>query len=70
MVDVGGGVFGMIAGDANVSGVVTVADIILMIPGLNGVGYSVLDINMSGVVTVADIVKMIPNLNLSTKVPN
>jgi peptidoglycan/xylan/chitin deacetylase (PgdA/CDA1 family) len=70
MVDLGGGLFGMIAGDTNISAIITAADITPIIVNLNLSDYNDADVNMSGIVTAADITKIISNLNKATNVPN
>jgi hypothetical protein len=69
MNDLGSGVFGMIAGDANASGIVTATDISGVISVLNGTGYTAADANLSGIATATDISIIITNLNKSSKVP-
>jgi hypothetical protein len=69
MIDLGGG-YGMYAGDANNSFIVTAADITPVIANLNTSGYNDADINMSAIVTAADITNIISNLNKATNVPN
>lgn len=64
-----GSSFGMIAGDANASGIVTAADISAVISALNAITYINADANLSGITTAADISVMISNLNLNTQVP-
>jgi hypothetical protein len=68
--DLGGGVFGMVAGDANGSGIVTATDISAVISVLNGTGYNAADVNLSGIATATDINIIIINVNKSSKVPN
>jgi hypothetical protein len=68
--DLGGGVFGMVAGDANGSGIVTATDISAVISVLNGTGYNAADANLSGIATATDINIIIINVNKSSKVPN
>jgi hypothetical protein len=70
MVALSGGGFGMIAGDANTSAIITAADITPIMVNLNTSGYNDADINMSAIVTAADITQMISNLNRATNVPN
>jgi len=69
MASLSGGVFGLYAGDANVSGIVTALDISAVISGLNGTGYSAADANLSGITTALDINQMISNLNKATQLP-
>jgi hypothetical protein len=68
MIDLGGG-YGMYAGDANNSLIITAADVTPIIANLNTSGYNDADINMSAIVTAADITKIISNLNKATNVP-
>lgn len=70
MVDLGNNVFGMYAGDANISAIITSADVTPIIANLNLATYKVADVNMSGIVTAADITMIISNLNKTSKVPN
>jgi hypothetical protein len=70
MVALSGGGFGMIAGDANNSGIITAADITPIIANLNSTIYIGADVNMSAIVTASDITKIISNLNSATNVPN
>jgi hypothetical protein len=70
MVALTGGGYGMIAGDANTSAIITAADISPIIANLNTSVYIGADVNMSAIVTAADITKIISNLNKATNVPN
>jgi hypothetical protein len=70
MADLGGNVFGMYAGDANNSAIITAADVTPIIANLNLADYKDADVNMSGIVTAADVTKIISNLNKATNVPN
>ena len=70
MVALSGGGYGMIAGDANNSAIITAADVTPIITNLNLSVYSSADVNMSGIVTAADVTKIISNLNKGTYVPN
>jgi hypothetical protein len=67
--DLGGGVYGMIAGETNGTGTITVADKALIVADLNKSGYYTADLNFSGTVTVADKSFIVQNLNQSTQVP-
>lgn len=69
MVALSGSRYGMIAGDANISSIITASDITPIIMNLNSSNYNNADINMSGIITAADITKIILNLNRSTNVP-
>jgi len=69
MVDLTGSVYGMIAADANTSGIVTNSDKDEIINELNNAGYYNADINMSGIVTNSDKDLIINNLNMSSLVP-
>lgn len=64
-----GGVFGLISGDANLTGIVTAADISDAIAGLNATGYLATDANLTGVTTASDISEMITNLNKASQLP-
>ncbi len=70
MVALTGGGFGMIAGVANNTAIITAADVTPIIANLNNSVYSSADVNMSGIVTAADVTKIISNLNKATNVPN
>lgn len=70
MVSLPGGGFGMIAADANNSGIVTASDVTPIITNLNNSVYDGADINMSAIVTASDVIKIISNLNKATNVPN
>jgi hypothetical protein len=70
MVALSGGGFGMIAGDANNSAIITASDVTPIINNLNNSVYSSADVNMSGIVTAADVTKIISNLNKGAYVPN
>ncbi len=61
--------FGLYAGDANVSGIVTSADANTVFSRLNQPGYSFDDINLSGITTAADANMVFGNLNQATQVP-
>lgn len=69
MVAISGGRYGMIAGDANNSAIITSADVTPIINNLNNSVYNSADVNMSGIVTAADVTKIILNLNKGTNVP-
>ena len=69
MVALSGGSFGMVAGDANNSVIVTAADVTPIIANLNNSVYNGADVNMSAIVTAADVTKIISNLNKATNVP-
>ncbi len=66
---IGTGVYGMIGGDSNHDGNITVADNNLIMLKRNTEGYENEDINMDGNVTVADNNKTMNNRNKSTQVP-
>jgi hypothetical protein len=70
MANLGGNVFGMYAGDANTSTIITAADVSPIIANLNLSNYNNADVNMSGIVTAADVTKIISNLNKASNVPN
>lgn len=65
----GSGVYGMIGGDSNHDGNITVADNNLIILERNTEGYRDEDINMDGNVTIADNNQTMNNRNRSTQVP-
>jgi hypothetical protein len=65
----GSGVWGMMAGDTNDSGIITVADKAAITAHLNQSGYFAADTNLSGIVTVADKAKIAANLNKASTVP-
>lgn len=69
MKDLGSGVYGMVGGDSNHNGDITVADNNLIILNRNTEGYKDEDINMDGVVTIADNNVTMTNRNKSTEVP-
>jgi peptidoglycan/xylan/chitin deacetylase (PgdA/CDA1 family) len=69
MVPLSGGVFGMVAGDANNSLIITAADVTPIITNLNNSDYNGADVNMSGIVTASDVTKIISNLNKTSNVP-
>ena len=69
MTALSGGVFGLIAGDANSSGLVSSGDINVTINQLNSSGYFYGDTNLSGLVSSADINVIVNNLNKGTAVP-
>jgi hypothetical protein len=66
----GSGKWGMIAGDTNGSGIITVADKAPIVTSLNKAGYYKADTNFSGIVTVADKAKIVANLNKASTVPS
>ncbi len=70
MINLGGSVFGMYAGDANTSTIISAADVTPIIANLNLADYKNADVNMSGIVTAADVTKIISNLNKGTNVPD
>ena len=70
MVALSGGGFGMIAADANSSGIITANDVTPIIVNLNNSVYDGADINMSALVSASDVTEIISNLNKVTKVPN
>ncbi|MBI5471266.1 MAG: VCBS repeat-containing protein [Ignavibacteriae bacterium] len=63
------GVFGLTAGDANSSAIVSSSDANNVFGALNQAGYSNNDINLSGIVTAADVNVLFGNLNKATQVP-
>jgi hypothetical protein len=63
------GVYGLIAGDSNGSGIVTIADISPILLNLNSILYLPGDINMSGITTIADLSLILEELNKSSNVP-
>ncbi len=63
------GVWGMIAGDSNGSGIVTSSDKDPINTNLNSNGYYSSDINMSGIVSSADKDLVNANNNMATQVP-
>lgn len=63
------GVFGMYAGDANQSGIVSAADANAIFGQLNVAGYSLNDVNLSGIVTASDANMVFRNLNIASQVP-
>jgi hypothetical protein len=64
-----GGVFGLISGDANLTGIVTASDISDAIAVLNQTGYLASDANLTGITTASDISEMITNLNKASQLP-
>jgi hypothetical protein len=69
MLEVSTGVFGMICGDVNQSGIVSASDANAVFGVLNATGYNINDVNLSGIVSAADANKIFGNLNQSTQVP-
>ncbi len=69
-IEIEAGVWGMVAGDANHSGIVTSSDKDPINNELNSSGYYDSDTNMSGIVTSADKDFINANLNKSSQVPN
>lgn len=65
----GSGVYGLVGGETNLSGIITNADKTPIINELNSVGYYYSDTNLSGIVTNADKSLIISNLNKVTQVP-
>ena len=63
------GVWGMIAGDSNGSGIVSSSDKDPINSELNSNGYYSSDINMSGIVTSSDKDLVNANNNMATQVP-
>jgi hypothetical protein len=63
------GVFGMIAGDANASDLVSASDANSVFGVLNATTYSLSDVNMTGIVTATDANLVFRNLNRSSQVP-
>ena len=70
MKDFGDGNYGMYAGDANSSGIITNSDKDPINSNLNAAGYYNEDVNMSGIVTNADKDKINENINKSSQVSN
>ncbi len=62
------GVYGMIAGDANGSGIISNSDKDPIIGSLNQSGYMDCDTNLSGIVTYADKDYIVANLNRASQV--
>lgn len=69
MVELSPGIFGMVAGDVNRSGIITAADANLVYGALNSATYAYPDVNMSGIVTAADANVVFVNLNRTSNVP-
>lgn len=69
-VEIEAGVWGMIAGDVNQSGIITNSDKDLINTEVNLSGYYDSDVNMSGIVTNSDKDLINANVNKSTQVPN
>ena len=63
------GVFGMVAGDANISGIISSADANEVFGSLNSATYSAKDVNMSGIISAADANIVFGNLSRSSQVP-
>ena len=63
------GVYGVIAGDCNQDGNITISDNNIIMTNRNREGYQKGDLNMDGNVTIADNNKCIVNRNKSTQVP-
>ena len=61
--------YAMIAGDANLSGIVTAADANYVFGFMNTVAYHNGDVNLSGIVTASDANMLYGNLNRATNVP-
>jgi len=68
--DLGGGLWGMIAGDGNDSGIVTMADRNGAMLQRDASGYNIWDFNLSGIVTMKDVNMAFSNRDAGTKVPN
>ncbi|MCF6270774.1 MAG: integrin alpha, partial [Melioribacteraceae bacterium] len=66
---IGGGYYGMFAGDGNLSEIVTNSDKTDIINNLNSSGYYNSDTNMSGIVTNSDKTVIIENINEANQVP-
>ncbi len=69
MTALSGGVFGLVAGDANSSGLVSSGDINVTVNQLASSGYFYGDTNLSGLVSSADINVIVNNLSKGTAVP-
>jgi hypothetical protein len=69
MAQVSSGVYGMISGDVNQSGIVSASDANSVFGVLNATGYNINDVNLSGIVSAADANKVFGNLNKTTQVP-
>jgi len=67
--EVEAGVWGMIAGDVNKSGIVTNSDVDAINADLNTAGYYDSDTNLSGIVSNSDVDLINSNLNKGTQVP-
>jgi hypothetical protein len=61
------GVFGLYAGDANASGIITSSDANAVFGFLNATGYDASDVNLSGIVTASDANVVFGNLNRSAQ---
>ncbi|MBK8551738.1 MAG: right-handed parallel beta-helix repeat-containing protein [Ignavibacteria bacterium] len=68
--DLGNDQFGMYAGDANKSFIITAADYTLVTDNLFVSDYNQADINMTGIVTAADYTLITKNIFVSSNVPN
>ncbi|HSQ75492.1 MAG TPA: fibronectin type III domain-containing protein [Bacteroidota bacterium] len=64
-----GAKYAMIAGDANLSGIVTAADANYVFGFMNTAAYHNGDVNLSGIVTASDANMLYGNLNKATNVP-
>jgi len=69
MKNLGGGVYGMYAGDANASGDITILDRAVWRTQNGTVGYLSADFNLSGDVTILDRALWRVNNSISTQVP-
>jgi len=61
--------YAMMAGDANLSGIVTAADANYLFGFMNTAAYHNGDVNLSGIVTASDANMLYGNLNKTTNVP-
>jgi hypothetical protein len=64
--DLGGGVFGMYAGDTNGSSIITFSDATCIIQNNTRINYNIADVNLSGIVTFADVTSVINNNTKAT----
>ena len=69
MADLGGGKFGMIAGDANSSSTINATDYLVVKPLVGSNGYFSGDCNMSGTANATDYLVIKPNIGKSSLVP-
>ncbi|HMS33131.1 MAG TPA: hypothetical protein PKC91_03510 [Ignavibacteria bacterium] len=68
--NLGGGVFGLFAGDANKSFIITASDYTVVTSNLTLANYNQGDVNMSGIVSAADYNFITANLLRASNVPN